>query len=89
MSNTYGFNLQIPMPFPTDEQVEVLSENLETYLQKLVDDEYLTKEEVVAFLQFTTYLSGITPFLLDPFLSSYRDAKKQSAQEDSGLIIPA
>lgn len=80
----YAFNLQIPIVIPEAETVELLTENLEPHLKKLVDAEHMTLEEVAAYLQFINYMSGISPFMMDAFLQTYRQIKRQ----DSGLILP-
>lgn len=70
---TNAFNLQIPLTQPTEEEVNALLDtNLEPYLQHLLDTEYLTREELAAYLQFTSYLVGISPYLMDAFIGTYR-----------------
>lgn len=81
----YGFSLQIPINIPSEEEIVSISSGMEKYLQALVDSGHANAEEITAYLQFTSYLSGITPFLMDAFLETYRGIKRK----ESGLILPA
>lgn len=75
--NQAAFSLQIPIGIPAQEDVDIISNSLEPYLQALISAEYMNNEEVTAYLQFTSYVSSIAPFLLDAFLETYRQLKSQ------------
>jgi len=68
----FVFVMQIPVNVPTDEEVSLISPHLETYIQQLVDSQYLNREEAVAFVKFSSELGSFTPFMMDAFLQSYR-----------------
>lgn len=71
----FVFNLAVPVFKPSQEEIEAVSntQNIEPFLARLVKSGYLTTEELAAFIRFTLQLSGFTPFLMDEFLSSYRN----------------
>lgn len=83
-----GFNLQLPLDFPSPEEVEALRDApKEEFLQKLLDVGYITLEELAAYYRFTYHVSGVTPYLLDGFLASYREAKEQHSKEFQSSIL--
>lgn len=74
----FVFNLQIPVNVPTQEEVDLISPHLESYIQQLVESEHLSQEEAVAFVKFASELGSFTPFMMDSFLQSYRRNKTET-----------
>jgi hypothetical protein len=70
------FGLNVPVNRPTDEEIYALRDGLEDYLKQLIGSGYMTTEEAVAYIKFSAQLSSFVPFLIDGFLSSYRNSKK-------------
>jgi hypothetical protein len=71
------FGINIPINRPTDEEVYAIRDGLESYLKHLIGSGYMTTEEAVAYVKFSSQLSSFVPFLVDEFLKSYRNSKKQ------------
>lgn len=74
------FNLNIPVNEPSNEEVDMISPHLESYLQALVDSGYLTSIEAVAFVKFTSELGSFVPFMMDSFLQSYRNSQSEKSR---------
>lgn len=70
--------LQVPMFSPTEEEIRAIEsvEGVEPFLQHLRNDNYLTNEELAAYLKFVNIFSMYAPFILDSFLEGYRNSKK-------------
>lgn len=85
MSNTekevVEFNLQVPIDVPDEEELKVFSGlPKEPMLQHLLDTEYITEEELAAYMKFIAFITGFSPYLLDSFLGTYRNRNSTKAQ---------
>ena len=94
----FVFNVAIPVFKPSEQEVEVMSDprNVEPFFAKLLEDGYMTSEELAAFIRFALQVSGVTPFLLDEFLKTYRQhgmetRKKVDILKPTGpkIIVPS
>lgn len=75
MSNTtadFVFGINIPVNIPREEEINAISDSLEDSIMSLVGSGYMTLEEAVAYVKFSTQLASFVPFMLDGFLKSYR-----------------
>jgi hypothetical protein len=81
----FVFGLNIPINVPTQEEIESVRNNLEDNFARLIETEYMTIEETVAYVKFATNLAAFVPFTLDGFLESYRSnmlkLREQNPQE--------
>lgn len=68
----FVFGINVPVNIPSEEEVETLSESLEESLRSLIEADYLSTEEAVAYVKFSTQLASFVPFMMDGFLNSYR-----------------
>lgn len=84
----FVFGINIPVFVPTDEEVEILSESLEDHLVSLIDSDYMTRQEALAYVKFVTQVSNITPFTLDAFLATYRRNMEEREEQASQIITP-
>lgn len=94
----FVFNLAIPVFKPSAQEVEMVADpkNVEPFFGRLLADGYMTPEELAAFVRFALQVSGVTPFLLDEFLKTYRQhsaevTKKVDILKPTGpkIIVPA
>lgn len=83
-----GFVITIALPqsIPSEQEVELYTGSVEPFLQKLLDDGYLTKQELAAYIIFVSQFAQLSGFLLDEFLNQYRHATDPPAT--SRLVIP-
>jgi hypothetical protein len=79
----FVFGINVPVNIPTEQEVEYISSSLEDSISTLVHSGYITMEEAVAYVKFSTQLASFVPFMLDGFLSSYR-SNKQRIEEEQG-----
>jgi len=77
----FMFSLNVPINLPTEEEVAVIRPHLEEYLNQLISSGHLTEEEAVAFVKFSSELGSYVPFMMDPFLQSYRKQTSEKVQE--------
>lgn len=90
----FMMGIDVPANIPSDEVIEVVEPTLEPYLKQLVDSGYMTIEEAVAFVLFVSEFATFVPFIMDSFLRSYRNARKEKAEAEkeapatSKLIVP-
>jgi hypothetical protein len=71
----FNFGLTIPINRPTQRDIDNLKdEQMEEYIKHFISTGYMTKEEAVAYITLTTYISSYIPFMLDSFLTSYRES---------------
>lgn len=71
------FGINVPINRPTEEELKALSNSLEEHLQRLIEQNFMTLEEAVAYVKFSTQMSSFVPFMLDGFLKSYRENIKE------------
>lgn len=79
----FVFGINIPVNVPTEQEVATLSGSLETYILSLVENGYLSIEEAIAYVKFSTQLASFVPFMMDGFLKSYREnmRRREEVQE--------
>ena len=85
-SHDYVISIAFPGKRPTEDETSLYTDTVEPFLNKLVEDGYLTKEELAAYIMFVAQFSQLSPFILDEFLNQYRQATKGKAS--SGLYLP-
>jgi hypothetical protein len=71
-THDFVFGINIPVNIPTSQEIELISDNLEEHLNTLIKNNYMTIEEAVAYVKFSTQLAAFVPFMMDGFLQSYR-----------------
>lgn len=69
----FVFGINVPINRPSQDELDALSGSLEDHLQRLIDNEFMTLEEAVAYVKFSAQMSSFVPFMLDGFLKSYRE----------------
>lgn len=72
-THDFVFGINVPINRPTEEEIAALGGSLEDHLQRLIDSEFMTLEETVAYVKFSAQMSSFVPFMLDGFLRSYRE----------------
>lgn len=77
----FVFGINIPVNVPSEQEVATLAGSLETYLTSLVESGYLTVEEAIAYVKFSTQLASFVPFMMDGFLKSYRENMRRRETE--------
>jgi hypothetical protein len=78
----FVFGINIPINIPTEKEIESVKNNIEKNFQYLIDQNYMTIEETVAYVKFATNLAAFVPFTLDGFLETYRaNIAKLNSQE--------
>lgn len=89
----FVFNLLLPVFMPTQEELAIVHDDrlVEPFFQHLLKQNYLTHEELAAFLKFITYVPSFLPALLDEFLRVYREEADKDMRESarSKLVLPA
>ena len=79
--------ITIPVLLPGEELVSQFDGKLPKALQFLIDNNYMTQEETVSYLQFRVNLTEIANNH-DEFLAVFREIKEQMARKESGIILP-
>lgn len=77
----FVFGVNIPINKPTQEEIDALSESLEEHLTHLIESEFMTMEEAVAYVKFSTQMSSFVPFMIDGFLKSYRENMRKLEEQ--------
>jgi hypothetical protein len=87
----FVFNLAIPVFKPSEQEIEVMSDprNIEPFFAQLLQQGYLTPEELAAFVRFALQVSGVTPFLLDEFLNTYRQHETEVSKSKVDILKPS
>lgn len=85
----FMMGLNLPINIPTEEEIEMLTnpETIEPFLQALIEAGHMSAEEVAAYIKFVSEFATFTPFVMDSFLQSYRNAMAQKKEEEGGRII--
>jgi hypothetical protein len=81
----FVLSLNIPVTVPTAEEAAPVDERLEPHQRKLVDEGYLTLEEMVAYMRFSVDLASFAPFFMDEFLKVYR---ANVSREEEARVVP-
>lgn len=85
----FAIQLSVPANFPTPQEIELYTANLEPFLEKLVETGHLNKEEMAAYLRFTAEFAQFSLFMMDHFLASYRQAREEKPAPSGRIVIPA
>lgn len=84
----FVFGINIPVNVPTEQEVEALRGSLENHLTQLIESGYMTVEEAIAYVKFSTHLASFVPFMMDGFLASYRSNMEKRARQMEADAIP-
>jgi hypothetical protein len=68
----FVFGIKIPISIPTEQEINSIKDTLEESFRVLIENNYMTLEETVAYIKFVTELTTLSPFALDGFLKTYR-----------------
>lgn len=88
-AHDFVFGINIPVNIPSEEEIQLITGSLEDHINALIESGYMSPEEAVAYVKFSTQLAAFVPFMLDGFLQSYRaNVQQLNEAKQPKLIVP-